>query len=204
MNREPLSQSTDNYSPCLMSMDCPQHSRELTHSSPDTRNCKQQSFHGRWFPAEVPEKTKVRLCGRAPPAPVPGTTLLLNYSFFLILKLPACLQKVTVKVSFERTQLHWFFPLCLFQKQQEFCQGNVKSFYQNRPLLCQKEQPPTEEKPLWPQITWTNDPAYKKPNFWLLPHLSTLGCTLPEGPSMESVNLRRARNPDSWITPFTL
>lgn len=57
--------------------------------------------HERCFPAEVPEKTKVRLCGRAPPAPVPGTTLRLYYSSFLLLKLRARPQKVTVKVSFE-------------------------------------------------------------------------------------------------------
>lgn len=87
MNREPLSQSTDNYSPRLMSMDCPQHSGGLTHSSPDTRNCKRQRFHERWFPAEVPEKPKVRVCGRAPPPPVPGTTLLLYYSSFLDFKI---------------------------------------------------------------------------------------------------------------------
>lgn len=34
-----------------------------------------------------------------------------------------------------------FFLLCLSQKQQECCQGNLKSFYQNRPQLCQGEQP---------------------------------------------------------------
>lgn len=101
MNRELLSQSTDNYSPSLISMGCPQHSGELIHSSSDTRNCKRQIFHERWFPAEVPEKTKVRLCGRAPPPPVPGTTLLLYYSSFLLLKLQAHPQKVTVKVSSE-------------------------------------------------------------------------------------------------------
>lgn len=100
MNREPLSQSTDNYSPRLMSMDCPQHSGELTHSSSDTRNCEWQSFHERWFPAKMPENPKVRLCGRAPPPPIPGMRVLLYYSSFLVPKLQAQLQRVTVKVSF--------------------------------------------------------------------------------------------------------
>lgn len=75
VNREPLSQSTDNYSPRLMSMDSPQHSGELTNSCTDTRNCKRQRFHEQCFPAEVPEKTKVRSRERAPPLPVPRTTL---------------------------------------------------------------------------------------------------------------------------------
>lgn len=44
------------------------------------RNCKQQSFHEQCFPAEAPEKTKVRWCERAPPLPVPRTTLQIHDS----------------------------------------------------------------------------------------------------------------------------
>lgn len=125
MNREPLSQSTDNYSPRLMSMDCPQHSEELTHSTPAIRSHKWQSLREWWFPAEVPEKTKVRLCGRKPPLPVPGMTLFLYYFSLLVLILPVGRQKVTVKVSFESQRQR--------RSEQSYKgKGNLKSLQQNR------------------------------------------------------------------------
>lgn len=63
---------------------------------------KQPSLHVRRFPAEVPQKSKVRLCGRGCPPPlVPVMTLPLYYSSCLILKLPVSLRKVTVKIFSE-------------------------------------------------------------------------------------------------------
>lgn len=32
----------------------------------------------------------------------------------------------------------WMFPLCLSQKQHECCQGNLKSFYQNRTIALSR------------------------------------------------------------------
>lgn len=90
----------------------------------------------------------MRLCGSAPPPPVPGTTLPLYCSFLSlsVLKLPATPAKGYCKslLSEPKTTkdmkvvFPFFPPLCLSQKQQECCHGNFKSFHQNRPVHCQE------------------------------------------------------------------
>jgi len=87
MNRESLSQSTDNHSPLLMSMDCPQHSGELTHSSPDRRKCKQHSLHERWFPDEVPEKNQGEVVWEGSSSACPRDDITIILLFFSHLKM---------------------------------------------------------------------------------------------------------------------
>lgn len=87
MNREPLSQSTDKYSPLLMSVHCPQHSGELTHSSYDRRKCKQQSLHEGRFPAEVPEKSQGEVVWEGSSSACPGANVAIILLFLSLLKI---------------------------------------------------------------------------------------------------------------------
>lgn len=87
MNREPLSQSTDKYSPLLMSVHGPQHSGELTHFSHGRRKCKQRSLREGWLPAEVPEKHQGEAVWEESSSACPGDSIAIILLFLSALKI---------------------------------------------------------------------------------------------------------------------
>lgn len=160
MNREPLSQSTDNYSPRLMSMDCPQHSGELTHSTPALRSHKWQklpwvmvSCWGAW-------ENQGEAVWEGSSSACPRDDIIFILLFFSCVEITSKHAKGYCKsllwepkITKDMNIATMILPLCLSQKQQECCQGNLKSFNQNRPQHFWGEATPNSNYfNKWPSI----------------------------------------------------